>query len=138
MYGLAEIIVRTGWLPYGDVGKALSPCHIGLIALQETPNNIVTSSNKVFNYMLYGIPFIGPQFRLAKRKLVEDIQCGVLADSHSPESYAEAICHMIQDRAGTLKMSQRALNASRTKYRWEHMEPILLELYERVLSSKAK
>lgn len=138
MHGLEEVIVRTGWLPYGDVGKALSPCHIGLIALQETPNNIVTSSNKVFNYMLYGIPFIGPQFRLSKRKLVEEDHCGVLADSHRPESYAEAIYSMIRDRAGTLKMSQRALNASKTKYRWEYMEPILLDLYEHVLSSEAR
>lgn len=132
MHRLEDVIVRTGWLPYGEVGKALAPCHIGLIALQRTPNNIVTSSNKVFNYMLYGIPFIGPHFRLSKRRLVEEEQCGVLADSRNPESYAGAISGMIKDRTGTLRMSHHALNASKTKYRWEHMEPILFGLYETV------
>lgn len=133
-YHLHDVIVRTGWLPYAEVGKALASCHIGLIALQKTPNNIVTSSNKVFNYMLYGIPFIGPDFRLSKQKLVAEEQCGVLADSHSSEAYAAAIMQMIVDRAETAKMSQRALMASKLKYRWEHMEPVLMRLYQQVMN----
>ena len=137
-HGLEQTIVRTGWLPYAEVGKALAPCHIGLIALQKTPNNVVTSSNKVFNYMLYGIPFIGPDFRLAKIKLVEEERCGVLADSRDPESYAAAITRMIEDQAGTMEMAIRALNASKTKYRWQHMEPVLLDLYRQVLDGMAR
>lgn len=137
-HGLENTIVRTGWLPYAEVGQALAPCHIGLIALQKTPNNVVTSSNKVFNYMLYGIPFIGPDFRLAKIKLAEEEHCGVLADSRDPKSYAAAIVRMIQDRAGTLQMAERALNASKTKYRWQHMEPVLLGLYRRVMAGTAR
>lgn len=131
---LDNVIVSTGWLPYIEVGAALAPCHIGLIAFKETPNNIVTSSNKVFNYMFYGIPFVGPHFRLSKIKLVEEERCGVLADSHNAKSYANAIIRMIQNRDETVEMSQRALYASQTRYRWEHMEPILFDLYRRVLS----
>ncbi len=133
-HGLQDVIVRTGWLPYKDVGKEIGTCHIGLIALQEIPNNIVTSSNKVFNYMLYGLPFVAPAFRLSKQKLVVEEGCGVLADSADPDSYADAICRLIEDRAGTSAMGARALEASRTKYRWEHMEPKLFALYERVLA----
>lgn len=133
---LETVIERTGWLPYSEVGNALASCHIGLIALQRTPNNIVTSSNKVFNYMLYGIPFIGPDFRLAKQKLVREEQCGLLSDSSSPSSYAAAIESMIQDREATQRMAQRAVEASRRRYRWEHMEPVLLNLYERVLADR--
>ena len=135
---LQNVIVRTGWLPYEEVGQAIAPCHIGLIGLQEVPNNVVTSSNKVFNYLLYGMPFIGPRFRLSKVKLVQEDRCGVLADSSDPESYAGAICHMIENRNETLEMSQNASRASREKFRWEHMEPVLLELYERVLGSAAR
>ncbi len=133
-HGLGGVIERTGWLPYNEVGKALAPCHIGLVALQRTPNNIVTSSNKVFNYLLYGIPFVGPEFRLSKQKLAREDRCGVLADSSSPRAYAAAIERLIQDRDGTKAMAQRALQASRQRYRWEHMEPVLLGLYDRVLT----
>lgn len=126
---LQNIIIKTGWLPYQEVGNALAPCHIGLIALQKTPNNVVTSSNKVFNYMLYGIPFIGPDFRLAKQKLVAEEQCGILADSASPKSYASAICQLIENRPHTLELARNAADASRNRYRWHHMEPLLLSLY---------
>lgn len=131
----AGLVERTGWLPYSEVGNALASCHIGLVALQRIPNNVVTSSNKVFNYMLYGIPFVGPEFRLSKQKLAREERCGVLADSSSPESYARAISAMIEDRAGTEEMGRRAAAASRERYRWEHMEPLLVGLYRRVLGA---
>lgn len=133
---LEGVIVRTGWLPYEEVGAALAPCHIGLIALQRTPNNVVTSSNKVFNYLLYGIPFIGPSYRLAKLKLVHEEHCGLLADSASPESYAAAITQMIENRNATLEMGRNALRASREKYRWSHMEGRLLAVYRKSLAGR--
>lgn len=129
---LQDVITRTGWLPYEEVGAALAPCHIGLIALLQLPNNVVTSSNKVFNYMLYGMPFIGPSFRLAKQKLVAEEQCGLLADSADPTSYAVAMRLLIENKSETQAMAERALNASRSKYRWEHMEPLLVNLYVRI------
>jgi glycosyltransferase involved in cell wall biosynthesis len=131
---LESTIMKTGWIDYTGVGRELALCHIGLIALQRTPNNIVTSSNKVFNYMLYGIPFVGPDFRLSKIKLSQEEGCGLLADSRSAADYAEKICWMIEHRTETVAMGRRALEASRTKYRWERMEPVLFRLYDAVLA----
>jgi glycosyltransferase involved in cell wall biosynthesis len=131
---LEGIVERTGWLPYQQVGKNIAVGHIGLIALQKLPNNITTSSNKVFNYLLYGLPFIGPDFRLAKIKLVKEEQCGVLADSSSPESYAAAISNLIEHRDQTLVMGRRAALASEQKYRWSHMESEMISLYRRLLN----
>ena len=131
---LEGIVERTGWLPYEQVGRNIAVGHIGLIALQRLPNNITTSSNKVFNYLLYGLPFIGPDFRLAKIKLVKEEQCGVLADSSSPESYAAAISNLIEHRDQTLAMGRRAAQASEQKYRWSHMESEMISLYRRLLN----
>jgi glycosyltransferase involved in cell wall biosynthesis len=131
---LEAMVERTGWLPYSQVGKNIAVGHLGLIALQRLPNNITTSSNKVFNYLLYGLPFIGPDFRLAKIKLAREEQCGVLADSASPESYAAAISNMIEHRDQTLAMGRRAAKASAEKYRWSHMESEMLSLYQRILN----
>jgi glycosyltransferase involved in cell wall biosynthesis len=132
-HGLDTIIERTGWLPYHEVGAALAPCHVGLSALQYTPNNIVTSSNKVFNYLLYGMPFIGPTFRLSKQRMVRDDSCGLLADSSDPQSFAGALRSLIEDPGLYKQLAANAAEASRTKYRWEHMEPVLFDLYARVL-----
>ena len=134
---IERLVARTGWLPYHQVGREIAACHIGLIALQRRPNNVVTSSNKVFNYMLYGLPFIGPDFRLAKAHLVKEHACGLLADSSSPSSYAAAIEYMIEHREETREMGRRALEASRAQYQWQHMEPRLLRLYQKVTALKA-
>lgn len=136
-HGLHSIIERTGWLPYQEVGHALAPCHVGLSALQLTPNNIVTSSNKVFNYLLYGMPFIGPDFRHSKQRMAREDGCGLLADSKDPRSYANAIRSLIDDPALYAELAHRAEQASREKYRWCHMEPLLWGLYRRVLGNRA-
>lgn len=131
-YSLIDIISRTGWLPYEQVGDAISPCHVGLIALAQLPNNVVSSPNKMFNYMLYGMPFISPSFCVPQQKLLAEERCGLLADSADPTSYADAMRWMIENKRETQAMAERALNASRTKYRWEHMEPLLVDLYARL------
>jgi len=127
---LNGIIERTGWLDYRDVGPALAHCHIGLIALQNLPNNVVTSANKEFNYMYFGIPFVSPDFRLSTNKLIAEEKCGLSADSQSPESYAQAITFMIEHRNETLRMGENARRASEVKYSWSHMEKKLLNVYQ--------
>lgn len=126
---LENIIERTGWLDYCNVGKALSNCHIGLIALQKLPNNIVTSANKEFNYMYFGIPFIAPDFRLSTNKLIAAERCGLSADSSSPEAYAQAISYLIENRSAAAEMGINARRASLQKYLWTHMEKKLIDVY---------
>jgi glycosyltransferase involved in cell wall biosynthesis len=127
-----RIIERTGWLDYRDVGPALAHCHIGLSALQKLPNNIVTSANKEFNYMYFGIPFITPDFRLSTNKLITEEKCGLSADSTSHGSYADAIIYMIEHRKETMDMGENARKASELKYSWSHMEKKLLSIYEQI------
>jgi glycosyltransferase involved in cell wall biosynthesis len=129
---LENIIERTGWLDYRDVGTALASCHIGLIAMQKLPNNIVTSANKEFNYMYYGIPFVSPNFRLSTNKLIAEEKCGLSANSVSAESYAEAISYMIENRKETIQMGLNAKRASQEKYLWNHMEMKLFKVYEQI------
>ena len=133
---LGGTIVRTGWLPYTEVGRAMAPCHIGLVAFRRCPNHVVAAPNKVFNYLMYGMPFVGPDFNLTMQAMAAEDGVCTLADPASPESYAGALCRMIEDRAGTEAMAARALKASKEKYRWEHMEPRLFRLYERVLGAR--
>jgi len=133
--GLGEVVQRTGWLPYCEVGGALAPCHIGLVACRENANATVAGPNKIYNYLMYGIPFVGPDFVLTLREMASEEGLCALADVEDPRSYAAAICRLIEDRRGTEAMAARALEASRTRYRWEHMEPKLFSLYEKVLAT---
>lgn len=133
---LEDVIVRTGWLPYEEVGKAIAPCHIGLICFLPSPNHEIAAPNKCFNYLLYGMPIIGPDFPQSHFAIFNREGCGLLADPTSPHEYADAISEMITDRSQTVKMGGMARKLSKEKYRWEHMEPILINLYRRVLGNE--
>lgn len=130
---LEQVVVRTGWLPYEAVGKAISTCHIGLIWFLPSPNHRIAAPNKCFNYLLYGLPVVAPGFPQSHFAVLEREGCARLMDPTSPEACAEALSKMIADRAGTEGMAARSRALSREKYRWEHMEPVLLDLYRRVL-----
>ena len=127
-------ITRTGWLPYEAVGRAIAACQIGLIGFLPCPNHWIAAPNKCFNYLLYGLPMVAPDFSQSHFAILAREGCAVLADPTSPESYAAAICRMIEDQKGTARMAATARQLSQDKYRWKHMEPILFDLYHRVLS----
>ena len=137
-YQLENVIVRTGWLPYAEVGRAIEPCHIGLICFLPSPNHWIAAPNKCFNYLLYGQPVLGPHYPQSHFAILAKEGCGVLADPLSPASYADALDRMISDRQATLRMSAIARELSQTRYRWQHMEPVLFDLYRRVLAGTAK
>jgi glycosyltransferase involved in cell wall biosynthesis len=131
-HALENTVRITGWLPYTSVGEQLRCCHIGLIGYRRSAHKRIVFSNKVLNYMYYGLPFVAPDFVLSKQRLLREERCCILADSDSPEAYAGAICYLIEHRTEAQEMSTNALRASREKYRWEHMEPRLFGLYERI------
>ena len=131
-YGLQGKIVRTGWLPYKEVGAALAPCHIGLIALTRRPNNEYSLPNKLFNYLLYGMPFIGPEFCFDQRALVERNMCGRLVDPSNVGAFAEAMSWFVENRKTAQEMGDMAGSASANEYTWEHMEARLLDVYARM------
>lgn len=133
---LEKTIIRTGWLPYADVGRAIAPCHIGLICFLPLPNHLIAAPNKCFNYLLYGLPVLGPDFPQSHFAILKREGCAALADPTSPTSYAQAISGMILARTATAKLGTTARSLSETTYRWQHMEPVLLRVYRQVLGNK--
>lgn len=127
-----DVITRTGWLDYRYVGQAMSECHIGLLALEKLPNHEIAAPNKIFNYMYFGLPFVAPDFCTDIKKLIEEENCGVTADSTSGESYAQAIIHLIESREKFMEMGLNAKMASAIKYNWNIMEKTLFDIYEKI------
>ena len=80
------------------------------------------------------MPVVAPDFPQSHFAILAKEGCAVLADPRSPQAYAAAISKMISNREETGRMAATARRLSREKYRWEHMEPVLFDLYRRVLS----
>jgi len=127
---LEGIVEKTGWLDYRDVPSSLLDCHIGVSTYLRTPNNIVTSGNKEFNYMYFGIPFVAPNYRVHVQRMLLQERCGVLVDTTDTGELARAIEGMIRNRERTLDMARKAFVASRSRYLWTHQEEALYRAYD--------
>lgn len=129
-----DVVERTGWLPYVEVGAAIAQCDVGVIAFEPTPNHLIAAPNKLFNYMLCGLPVLGPDFpRSDIARVVRAEGCGRLVPQISSAALTLAMEQFVTDREATGQMGRNGLEASRRAYRWEHMEPRLSRLYQRVL-----
>ena len=126
----------TGWVPYEKVGQELRNCHIGLITFPPHPNHFISAPNKLFNYLLYGIPFVAPDYeKSGMRKVALEDECGILVKEYSSSGFASAISRFLNGEVDYTIMSRNAIKASQEKYRWEHMEVKLIDFYKKVLDS---
>ena len=133
---LEQVIHRTGWLPYDNVGEALSDCHVGLVALEPTPNNMIAAPNKIFNYLLYGMPVLAPSYPSSHFSVLANEGAALLNEPGSAEALAQSIRSLVTRPELLGDMANTALSLSKQKYRWHHMEPVLFYLYDSVLEHK--
>lgn len=76
-------------------------------------------SNKIFEYMLEGLPIICTDFELWKKLIVDKYKCGICVNPDSKEEIKNAIKYLIEHRAEAYEMGQRGRNAVLTEFNWE-------------------
>jgi glycosyltransferase involved in cell wall biosynthesis len=134
-YGIEDIVGRTGWLPYTDVGKALSQCSIGVIFMQYTENNMLAGPpNKLYNYMRYGLPVVTVDLPETRRIILES-QCGVIVKNRKIKTLVDAMSLLIENEELRDQLGENARNAIYEKYNWGIMGKKLLRVYKELDSS---
>jgi len=133
-YSLRDTIRCTGWLPYEKVGETISQADIGIIFFELTDNIGLGGglSNKVFNYMRYGLPIVSVDVSENSR-IISETQCGLVVKEPSIENLAGAVSALIEDEAKRHQLGENAKKAAHTRYGWEQMEKRLLRVYEELL-----
>jgi glycosyltransferase involved in cell wall biosynthesis len=126
----------TGWdyvKYYGQVdsqkvadimGKSVA----GLVTYLPAPNHIASQPNKIFEYMLAGIPVICSNFPLW-REIIEENGCGLCVNPAEPNEIASAIDFCISNQAKAKAMGERGIKTVLDKYNWGNELPKLLALY---------
>lgn len=129
--GLHDIVEVTGWIPFDQVGSALNRGSIGLIAMQPTPNNYKSLSNKLFNYMATGQAVIGPSGSDTE-EVIRRANCGLAADMTKPESLADALLSLLRHPHRTCELGLNGRRAIEDEFGWHIMEKRLGTIYEAV------
>lgn len=95
-------------------------------------NHYSASSNKLFEYMMSGVPVVACSFPEIQR-VVEGEHIGVCVDSHDPSSIAEGVNYLLDHPQEREQMKQNCLKA-REKYNWEQEKVHFTSIYKELLS----
>lgn len=89
------------------------------------------SNNKLFEYLLMGMPVICTDFDLWK-EVVEGANSGICVDPSDVNAIKDAVQYIQKHPVEAYKMGQNGQRAVLEKYNWDSQEEILLDVYNRI------
>ncbi len=101
----------------------------GLLLMKNTPNNINTFPNKMFEYMLAGIPIIVSDFSLWK-EILKETNCAIFVNQNKPEEIIKAMNYLYKNPEIAKQMGRNGRDKVLSEYNWGKEEKKLYELYE--------
>jgi glycosyltransferase involved in cell wall biosynthesis len=137
-----EVADRVKIIPpvaYEELLDWTSSADIGAIvyAPDHSINARVQFPNKLFEYLMVGLPVIASQLP-AVEEIIETYDVGRVLSSLEPAAMGAEINAMLADRAGLERMQRNALEASKHDLNWEQEGQLLLRLYHDILLRQNK
>lgn len=119
-------VVALPRVPYPDLPALTASADVGVLLYRnDCRNNYLCAPNKVFEYMMMGLPVVAPRFP-GIRALVEGGEVGVCVDPEDPAEIAVAVNRLARDPSARARMAANGLRLSRERYNWEReVEPLL-------------
>ncbi len=131
--GIEANVKFVAWVPYQEKERLSSQASMGVVTYLPYANNTSCLPNKLFDYMLVGLPVIASDFPLY-REVVEPNRCGLIVDPSKPDQIARAMEYLIEHPQEARQMGEDGRRAVQEKYNWERESRRLLEIYETVLN----
>ncbi len=128
--GLSNVL-WPGWVSLPQSWALLRRSSIGLVALNSTPDFLLSIPNKVAEYLAAGLP-IAASFRTGiVRDLLERYQCG-FSYSQNADVLVERLTALCSDRASLVSMSQNAHSLYEDQFRADRIYPEFVDYLEAV------
>jgi len=129
--GLEDTVEYLGWLSLEDLVDELSAADVGVIAMKASPYSHVVHTNKMYEYILFGIPILAS--RLQSVSSYFDDSCIQYFEPGDPKTLADGIVALRNDpeRRRSLVWNARALYDA--KYGWDIQKEILVNATEGIL-----
>ncbi|MGE8206960.1 glycosyltransferase [Heyndrickxia sp. NPDC080065] len=124
-------------VPLVDLPKYTRNAYIGFQVLNNVCfNHYSASSNKLFEYLMAGVPVVACQFPEIKR-VVEGDETGICVDSHDYREIARGVNELLSNPEKYMNMRKNCKIASR-KYNWEKEKHYLTSVYDHLLNEDTK
>lgn len=128
--GLNDAIHFLGKVPFEQVPQYIAVSRVGLILFQPIGlGHTLGMPHKMFDYMREGIPFVGPDFVLEIKRIVDEADCALLVNVTSPEAIAAAVLRLLRNPDEAKRLGENGRRMVETKYNWSYDEQRLLEVF---------
>ncbi len=115
-------------VPLADLPKYTRNAYLGFQVLNNVCfNHYSASSNKLFEYMMAGVPVVACDFPEIKR-VVECENVGLCVDSHNYLEIADAVNKLLTDKQLRNKLRSNC-HIAKLKYNWEEEKEQFIEVY---------
>ena len=125
---VSDRVEFCGWLPWDEVLSIIASADLGLIGLDKNAYTDIALPNKLFQYMLLGVPILTSDLDEVRRLVGNGVS---YYDDNDPESLARIIEGIQKDLPGTrtraLELRQQALR----DLTWENEEEKYLRIFNR-------
>ena len=125
-------VIFTGHIEQKKLLALLASSDAGLLLFEKTPNNILGLPNKLFEYMMVGLPSIVSDLPVMA-KIVRDQNVGIVVDPENLEQITGAVKELANDSEKTAIMGKNGQEAIESEYNWESQSGVLIELYKNIL-----
>jgi glycosyltransferase involved in cell wall biosynthesis len=125
----------TGYLTGSTLLAHLSALELGVIPDPPNEFNDKLSMNKVFEYMMLGLPFVQFNLRQAAR---EGRGAGLVVSEHSPKALADGILALVDDAGRRSRMGRSGRAIAEREFQWSLEARRYLDAYQSLVRPKLR
>lgn len=124
---VGEHVTLKGWLDFRYVPQYLRAARAGVIPHLSTEHTNTTIPNKIFDYMVHGLPVIASDVAPMKR-IIEEEKCGVTFKANNLDDFVNAVARVYHDQENQFGKNGRT--AVFKRYNWKEDSAILLKVFD--------
>lgn len=133
---LAEVSLHPGWARVKNHGfidqrstfRILQNVRAGLVLFHPEPNHFEALPQKMFEYMVAGLPIIASDFPFW-RKILGESGCAVFVDPQNPREISKAIEYILMNPREAEEMGRRGQATVLRNFNWDTEAEKLIQLY---------
>lgn len=130
--GLENKVIFLPPVPSEELPEITVDADMGFILFRNTClNHYYSLPNKLYEYMMAGVPIISSNFPELKRVL-DEVESGITVDPESPEAISYAVEQLAGDSSLRFRMKKNGRAAALDRYNWVPQSEILRNLYRKL------
>ncbi len=123
-----------GWVSREETLEIMRNCRVGAVLFHPTPHHLYAQPNKVFEYLLSGLPVVGSNLPVLGR-YIEDTGGGFAVDPFDIDQITEKFCFFFEQTQEAEAMMKQGREKVRQCFHWGVEESKFLKFYDEILEN---